>query len=469
MYKFLYRRIKIFRPLTGASTGSSSIKRADQQPKLKINGPGTFLIILFSVIAFQGFLELESNASSFLGSISIWAGNKFLRFGLYLCLGLLLLWLLRYKQHYTIKFRNSMKIILFLYFEMILVIIMGLIQINSRNIETTIFSELRQMVEVIILIPIIYLSIQQIHEIRKALNWFTNLLTIIALMNIFGYLSRFYLNWTIPVFSSLFPFIILFGAVYSFAKYLTSRKNYWNLIQCITLFAGANITFHKPVVICGIFGYLITWLILYLNADRISRVNRRLLVTKLFLIILILTILFLLSNLIASNNLLLNYKYLFDTKYLKISTGGQVDGNRFLIWDETWNNFFLKNPWLGSGWGVRIDLSYDGDAYVHNMFLYWLACTGIVGSVILFSLIFSIIVYIKRRIDWNRDFDIKAGLVGFFAILFAQNFIGVMFAEVSLTYTLGIAIALILRLATQDALKGNNNMRNQRNILGGSQ
>jgi len=419
----------------------------------RLSDPGFLLTTFLTAVAIQGLLELLMTFPVSIGGFAF--GNKVLRLGLYSYILLLGLWRLRNRRRLSIVAQREMALIQFLYAELFGVLVLGFFLFIANRTSGSAFEEFRQLLEVYILIPMVYSSIGNITQIRKAIDWLMNLLTILAFLSILGYLSWFMLSIRLPFLARLFSIVLLFGAVVAWGRVLVFGVNLRRLLLLVILVSGSLITFQKPVMLCGIIGLLAVLLLLLANRGfgREPTVSRHLVLARLLLVLLILALLFLILNDMTSSRLVQRYQYEFDVRYLKTTTGKEIDGQRLLIWDKTWNDVFLKSPWVGTGWGVRVDVYYADDVYIHNFFLYWLASTGVVGGLVLALLLFIAGRYVLKNVDLRQDVDLKMGLLGYIVVLLVYNSVGVMFAEPALTYVAGVVIGLVLRIATLDAEK----------------
>ncbi|MDO9085183.1 MAG: O-antigen ligase family protein [Anaerolineaceae bacterium] len=421
--------------------------RFNQTKLLSLPYSKTMVEFLFSIIALQGLLELVLNASPLEGSgAGTFLGNKLLRGGLYIFFSISGLFLIKGRLHKPIIVDKSMRFLIFFYIEIFIVILLGSIQANQNSLYP--LEDVRQLLEVYILIPLVYLSVKNIKVIHNSLNFFSNLLTVVALLNLINYIGNFTLSLRLPTFSSLFPIIILFGATLSLARFLSSKLNIWRIIQLIILYGGAFITFHKPVIFCGIFGAIFIFLVFIFNKKKTNLTFRTSLISKTALVILIATSFLLVLNFIASNRLLDKYQYLYNLNYSKSISGGSIDGMRFLIWDTTWNNLIQNNPLLGTGWGTKVNVFYQDNVYIHNFFIYWIASTGFIGAFVLILLIIAFGIYLIEKLNLQKDTSIKVGLLGCLSIIVAFNLVGITFAEPALTYSSGIIIGLLLRIVS---------------------
>ena len=419
----------------------------------KLSDPGFLLTAFLTAVAIQGLLELLMTFPASIGSFTF--GNKVLRLGLYSYVLLLGLWRLRNRRRLSVMARREMALIQFLYAELFGVLVLGFFLFIANRTSGSALEEFRQLLELYILIPMVYSSISNTTQMRKAIDWLVSLLTILAFLSILGYLSGFMLSTRLPFWAGRFSLVLLFGTVVAWVRVLVFGVNLRRLLQLVILVGGSFITFLKPAMASGIIGLLAVLLLLLANRGfgREPTVSRHLVLTRLLLVLLILALLFLILNGMTSGRLLRTYQYEFYVRYLKTTTGKEIDGQRLLIWDQTWNDVFLKSPWVGTGWGVRVDVYYADDVYIHNLFLYWLASTGVVGGLVLALLLFFAGRYVLKNVDLRQDVDLKMGLLGYIVVLLVYNSVGVMFAEPALTYIAGVVIGLVLRIATLDAEK----------------
>ena len=182
---------------------------------------------------------------------------------------------------------------------------------------------------------------------------------------------------------------------------------------------------------------------------------------RLFLVIFALALTVPIANAATGGSLIQKHRYEFDHRYSKVDTDQLVDGGRFEIWEETFNHF-LQNPVVGTGWALRGRTGLADAAYVHNLVLYWLGASGIIGSIIFISLLLVGARFVLLYMSFDRYTTLKLGLLGYFPILIVFNLVGVVFAELALIYVGALVIALVLRIAALDAADGPQIVRSSR-------
>jgi len=256
----------------------------------------------------------------------------------------------------------------------------------------------------------------------------------------------------LPLLPPITTHVLLLGAMIRWVEVLTSGSSRARWASLLILLSGSLIRFHKPVVVVVAVSFSLVALILLLRRVRGPAwwPKRRIMLTRLALVILAIGVLFLLINAATSNRLWRTYQFLFARRILREGSQVGFDGGRLALWRQAWD-VFLERPLFGHGFGVRVQTEWSEDAAMHNLFMFWLVSTGVVGSLVALFLLFFAARHVLRHTDLSEDFVLKMGLLGYCMVLFVFNMIGVTFAEPALTYMTGVVMGLVLKIATLDA------------------
>ena len=135
---------------------------------------------------------------------------------------------------------------------------------------------------------------------------------------------------------------------------------------------------------------------------------------------------------------------------------GYEAGARFLLWDTAWN-LFVHSPIIGVGWGNFVEiygshLSYfswipPGAFEVHNIYLQFLAETGLVGFTVFFLFIFGAWQQGLRQLRFSRDVFDKAlafGVLGAIITMLVHGVVDFLFQASNQFGTLFWALLALL-------------------------
>jgi len=121
--------------------------------------------------------------------------------------------------------------------------------------------------------------------------------------------------------------------------------------------------------------------------------------------------------------------------------------SRFVFWEVAYENF-KEQPILGYGFKTAADIRinpYQMDT--HNYFIKILEERGIVGSIFLVLVLYSIWKLIKDKLDWQNEDTIQNGVVlgalGVFYAILVGNMFGDRFSHMAIITIFWVVIALV--------------------------
>lgn len=128
---------------------------------------------------------------------------------------------------------------------------------------------------------------------------------------------------------------------------------------------------------------------------------------------------------------------------LRYREWGDLSGGRFEIWEYA-IAMFKGNMLIGNGIGVNIPTIW-GPVQIHNIFIYFLTCLGVVGTVLMIGIIFSCLKKLIDGLKIDKDIEIKIGLLGFIFGILCFNMVGIFFSFYAARFLFAICLGILLK------------------------
>lgn len=291
--------------------------------------------------------------------------------------------------------------------------------------------------EMIITIPVVYMVVGDVSDVRKSIHPFMQLTTILSLFQVLYYILKARFDYSQNS-VGFFTLILLLGLYICLSRVIVSDNiRIRDIITLIIFFCGCLISFHKPVIISFISG-----IIFMLIQTSINR-HKHFALRRLFFMIICFYVILVLVDVFFGNIILNFYSDIFRDSYLHESTG-DISGGRYYLWETAWN-LFLAKPLLGQGLGVGIGLE-SGIIIIHNIYLYFLVSFGIVGSFIVFFILLSLFKVFWKIRNIQKDYDIALAIGAYVFSILVYNSFGMMLFFVPVVYLFSISVGILLKM-----------------------
>lgn len=300
------------------------------------------------------------------------------------------------------------------------------------------------LLELAPIVPAVYIIVGNITAVRYVLKPFLRLMGVLAFFHIAAYVLQLFRVEIFRVRIEWLTLVLLLGYCIYLARLLTVARPNWRDFAMVLLFAGGSlITFHKPIV--WSWGWSTGFMIALALWRRASRRS----LGRLTIMAAILAGTVWALDALAPVSMLQRYRSIFYYTYLRFDPVrgyfiGDPSGGRLYLWKLTWS-LFLRNPILGQGLGVGLELHEV--IIVHNLYLYFLASVGIIGSLVILGLFIGFFVTVFRGLRFDSDMDLKLGLAGYVAAVLAYNTIGMMLFFAPVVYLFGVVMGLLLKVS----------------------
>jgi len=427
----------------------------DKINQIRINRSFPLYLLMFLLI-FQGYLhQFGFTSLSFIR-------YRPLTWGVFLCF---LLWVVILLRDGTNIPRNrfnlqGFKLMIFVY----IAFLVTWTTLGIFNQNFAVVTDAKAFTQILLITIISFSCFHSVSQLRKVFKYCMLALLPLCFVQIASSLLGI-MGYSLGLSLNRYIFVFTFGYSYYLAKILVLGTRNKKDMFCFFTFALATVvSLWKPLI------FTIACLTFFITAISFVKLKgkRLKIISLLLLFAIVLCMAFVGFNKLTDGSSLRYYERLIVTRYLKayVRTGeGQneegilqgafyvgdradLSGGRLLLWEKSWD-LFKENIFMGKGLGLYAE--YDGrEVMLHNIYLYFLACGGILGASLIFGLIFQCIRIFLKGLRISGNLDLKIGLLGFIFGTMCFNLVGSFITFYGYMFMFSISFGALLKLSMLD-------------------
>jgi len=341
-------------------------------------------------------------------------------------------------------------------------IIWALLGLTNGNFSA--ITDTKSFVEMLLIVIISCSCINNVSEVRRLFGYFAfALLLLCVIHSLLIFLGR--IGYNLGLSLGRYSAVLIFGYCYYLGRILGLReRNKWDVLYLTVFTIGILIDFDKPLIftmLCSTVGMVF---VLILK----GKLKKSRIMASFILVSILLVIAFQGFTVFGRDEAIQSYKKQIMLRYLKtegmeynnISDAfynqvylgkGDLSSGRIDLWLEGWD-IFKENVLIGKGLGYYIN-SFIGEMMIHNIYLYFLVCTGICGSVLVLWVTLQCCLILFRGLKADEDLDLKNGLLGFIFGAFCFNLVDIFLTFYGLMVMFSICLGVLLKLSLMDIEK----------------